>query len=162
MDDAEVTDLYRRWGAAIFHRCLKLLGNEANAQDATQEVFLRLIRQADRLVPGDGYLGWIYRVATNHCLNRIRDDKRLALFDSDSLPVSGTDGVAASLPDRDLSVRILRRFDEETQTIAVLSLCDGLSREEVADALGISRKTVGRKLERFLNDARKFLSRANA
>lgn len=162
MDDAEVTDLYRQWGAALYRRCLKLLGDDAAAQDATQEVFLRLIRQADRLVPGDGYLGWIYRVATNHCLNRLRDDRRLALFDPDNLPVLGTDGAASSLPDRDLSVRILRRFDDETQTIAVLSLCDGLSRDEVADVLGISRKTVGRKLERFLTDARKYLSRASA
>ena len=162
MDDAEVTELYHRWGVALYRRCLKLLGDEAAAQDATQEVFLRFIRHADRLVPGDGYLGWIYRVATNHCLNRLRDDRRLALFDPASLPASGTDGAATTLADRDLSIKILRRFDEDTQAIAVLSLCDGLSRDEVADVLGISRKTVGRKLERFLRDARKYVSRANA
>ena len=72
MEDNELDDAYRRWGGQIYRRCLKLLGDAAAAEDATQEVFVRLMRHAGRLSSEGGYLAWIYRVATNHCLNVLR------------------------------------------------------------------------------------------
>jgi RNA polymerase sigma-70 factor (ECF subfamily) len=157
MDEHGLDDAYRRWGGQIYRRCLKLLGDAAAAEDATQEVFMRLMRQAGRLSAEGGYLGWIYRVATNHCLNVLRDGARLQLCPTDALPDDGQAGSAESLPARELNARLLKRFDEETRTIAVLSLVDGMSRDEVAEVMGLSRKTVGRKLARFLTNARKYL-----
>jgi RNA polymerase sigma-70 factor (ECF subfamily) len=65
-------------------------------------------------------------------------------------------------PQRRLVQRVLARFDSRTQSIAVGVLVDGMEHEEVADALGISRKTVSRKLARFLENARKYLERSAA
>jgi RNA polymerase sigma-70 factor (ECF subfamily) len=161
MKDQELAELYRRCGALIYRRCLKLLGDSAAAQDATQEVFIRLMSQIDRLeARDDDYLPWIYRVATNHCLNLLRDDARLALFEPGALPDTATHGEAAAYPERDLTARLLRRFDEVTRSIAVLSLVDNLSQDEVAEVLGVSRKTVGKKLRLFLERARRFMQRA--
>src|SRR5262245_37293582 len=112
MDDNELAQLYRRCGAMIYRRCCKLLKDEAAAQDATQEVFIRLMSHLDRLDPRDDYLPWIYRVATNHCLNVLRDDARLSLFEPASIPQEPVAGAAASYAERDLTVRLLRRFDE--------------------------------------------------
>lgn len=53
---------------------------------------------------------------------------------------------------------MLRRFDEVTQAIAVAVLVDGMAHEEVAGLLGLSRRSVARKLERFLDGARAFLA----
>jgi len=55
---------------------------------------------------------------------------------------------------------VLARFDEVTRLVAVGVLVDGMEHEEVAAALGISRRSVARKLERFLDTARCFLLRA--
>ena len=52
MTDDRLEALYRRYGPAIFARCRKLLGDPASAEDATQETFLRIQRQLDR-VPND-------------------------------------------------------------------------------------------------------------
>jgi RNA polymerase sigma-70 factor (ECF subfamily) len=161
MNDQELAELYRRCGALIYRRCLKLLADPAAAQDATQEVFIRLMSQIHRLESrDDDYLPWIYRVATNHCLNVVRDDARLALFEPGALPDRGAAGEAAAYPDRDLTARLLRRFDEVTRSIAVLALVDNLSQDEIAEVLGISRKTVGKKLRLFVERARRFVERA--
>ena len=57
---------------------------------------------------------------------------------------------------------MLSRFDPATQAIAVAVLVDGMEQEEAARALGISRRTVRRKLDRFLENARKFVARSTA
>jgi RNA polymerase sigma-70 factor (ECF subfamily) len=160
MEEESLDSAYRRWGALIFRRCLKLLGNSAAAEDATQEVFVRLMRHSGRLSTEGGYLPWIYRVATNHCLNVLRDGARLELCDPAALPDAGEDGAPGRFAARELTIQLLRRFDEETQSIAVMSLVDGMSRDEVAETLGLSRKTVGKKLGRFVERSQLFLARA--
>jgi len=159
MEEQTLDDAYRRWGRLIYRRCFRLLGDAAAAEDATQEVFVRLMRHAGRLAPEDGYLPWIYRVATNHCLNVLRDGARLEVCDPATLPEPAVEGESGGFAARALTAQLLRRFDEETRAIAVMSLVDGMSRAEVAEVLQLSRKTVGRKLTRFLERSRLFLAR---
>src|SRR5574342_628093 len=75
-------------------------------------------------------------------------------------PGAPPDGHPDRYPDRQLAQQVLSRFDGTTQAIAVGVFVDGMEREEVAEALGISRRTVTRKLERFLGNARKFRARS--
>jgi RNA polymerase sigma-70 factor (ECF subfamily) len=156
-----VDQLYRRCGPVIYRRCLKILGDRAAAEDATQEVFCKLMRHIDGLEEGDGYLPWIYRVATNHCLNLLRDEARLQTMPPELLADEGVHGAAAALPERDLGARLLAAVDEETRAVAVLALVDGLTQDEVAGVLGISRKTVGKKLRLFVERAHRFVARAS-
>ena len=159
MEEQTLDEAYRRWGALIFRRCLRLLGDTAAAEDATQEVFVRLMRHMGRLAPEGGYLAWIYRVATNHCLNALRDGARLDIRDPATLPQGGYKSEVGHFVERDLTAQLLRRFDEETRAIAVMSLVDGMGRDEVAEVLQISRKTVGRKLGKFIERSRLFVMR---
>jgi RNA polymerase sigma-70 factor (ECF subfamily) len=160
MEEQTLDDAYRRWGSLIYRRCLRLLGDKAAAEDATQEVFVRLMRHGGRLTPDGGYLPWIYRVATNHCLNALRDGARLDVCDPAALPEAAGEGDVGRFAEKELTAQLLRRFDDETQAIAVLSLVDGMSRDEVAEVLRISRKTVGRKLAQFIERSRRFVARA--
>src|SRR6185436_4718468 len=83
MEEHGLDDAYRRWGGQTCRRCLKLLGDAAAAEDATQEVFVRLMRHVGRLTPDGGCLAWIYRVATNYCLNAQREGARARGFHGD-------------------------------------------------------------------------------
>jgi len=151
--------LYRDYGPVVFRRCLRLLRNREAAQDATQEVFVRLVRNMERLEDRGGALPWIYRVTTNHCLNVLRNAGRrgegalLVDLEADDRPAT------EALPDRLLAQEILQRFDASTQAVVVGVFVDGMEREEVAATLGISKRTVSRKLERFLSSSRRFLGR---
>jgi RNA polymerase sigma-70 factor (ECF subfamily) len=162
---SQVSRLYRELGPAVYRRCLRLLGDRAAAEDATQEVFVKLLRDMDRLQDRETVLPWIYRVAMNHCLNLRRDARKRGqdalAGDLDVLPDTRGSGPDA-YPDRQLAQAILSRFDAETQAVAVGVLVDGMEHEEVASVLGISRRTVSRKLDRFVENARKYLARTDA
>ena len=148
-----VVSLYRELGPVVYRRCVRLLGDRDAARDATQEVFLKLLRDPERLEEGAAALPWIYRVATNHCLNLRRERARRGEVTALELAAG-----AESFPERRLAQQVLGRFDAVTQAVAVGVLVDGMEREEVAGMLGISRRTVHRKLVRFLAAARALLS----
>ncbi|BDG03391.1 RNA polymerase sigma factor [Anaeromyxobacter oryzae] len=159
-DRERAAELYRQYGPAVYRRCLRLLKDREAARDATQEVFVKLVRDIARLDDPGIVLPWIYRVATNHCLNQLRNKVRRGEEALDGFEVSSSDG-ASSFPDRHLASTVLSRFDERTQAVAVGVLVDGMAHEEVADALGVSRKTVERRLTKFLEGARKLLGGAS-
>ena len=159
MERDHIAELYRTWGPAIYRRCLRLLRDPEAARDATQEVFRKALGSKEKLADPDVALPFIYRVATNHCLNERRNAARRGETELDDLQVPSEQ---AAFPQRRLVQRVLSKFDAKTQSIAVGVLVDGMEHEEVADALGISRKTVSRKLARFLENARKYLERSAA
>lgn len=155
---ARADRLYRTYGPAVYRRCLRLLRNRDAALDATQDVFVKLVRDLAKVAGRGPILTWLYRVTTNHCLNTLRTahfrgEDRLEL---DLAPPAEPPGDPSS--DRLLARAVLRRFDEVTQAIAVAVLVDGMAHEEVAGLLGLSRRSVARKLERFLDGARAFLA----
>jgi RNA polymerase sigma-70 factor, ECF subfamily len=151
-----VIRLYREFGPVVYRRCVRLLGDRESARDATQEVFVKLLRENRLLGDAEDVLPWIYRVTTHHCLNLRRDGRgRAAPGPADELDVVAS--AAAPYPERRLAQQVLARFDPTTQAVAVGVLVDGMEREEVAGALGISRRTVHRKLARFLSGARRLL-----
>jgi RNA polymerase sigma-70 factor (ECF subfamily) len=156
---AQVDELYRQFGPAIFRRCLKLLRDSAEAEDATQEVFVRVFRSLDRFTYGDSALPWIYQIATRLCLHRLRDGARRDGARSRLPPPStGADDLGHALADRQVAHLLLSRFEERTALIAVHVLVDGMTQEEVAQTLQLGRKTVGIHLQKFVERARTLLS----
>ena len=156
-----VADLYRELGPLVYRRCLRVLRDRAAAQDATQEVFVKLLGNIEKLQDRATVLPWIYRVATNHCLNVRRDVLRhgeeTATEEGAAVDGAGRVGRPDALVDGALARSVLSRFDERTRSIAVAVLVDGMNHEEAAEVLQISRRTVSRKLERFLEGARRFV-----
>jgi RNA polymerase sigma-70 factor, ECF subfamily len=155
-DRERAAELYRRYGPAVYRRCLRLLKDREAARDATQEVFVKLVREIAKMDDPTVVLPWTYRVATNHCLNQLRTRDRHREETLDALEVASSVDPAA-FSDRHLAGSLLARFDEGTQAVAVGVLVDGMGHEELAETLGISRKTVERRLARFLEGARQVL-----
>jgi RNA polymerase sigma-70 factor (ECF subfamily) len=160
----QVAELYGSLGPAVYRRCLKLLRDRDEARDATQDVFMKLMRDMDRLQDRETVMPWIYRVATNHCLNVIRSRRRagqsVSVDDARLELAPAAETGAMTYPDRALARSVLAEFDEDTQAVAVGVLVDGMEHEELARVLGVSRKTVQRRLERFLTRARELVSRS--
>ena len=154
-----VVRLYREYGPVVFRRCLRLLRDPEAARDATQEVFVKLVREASRLEDPEAMLQWVYRVATNHCLNVNRNRRKRPEAGDAELALELAPAATPSLPEGRLAREVLLRFDARTRAIAVGVLVDGLEHEEVAGILGISRKTVQRTVQKFLERSRELLSR---
>lgn len=160
MADDRLTELYRAYGPVIYARCRRLLGEGAAAEDATQETFMRVHRHLAKADSREA-LAWIYRIATNYCLNEIRNRKHRPEL-HEELPEPVFAGVNDALADRDLAARIVARSPEKLRAVAWLHHVDGLDQGEVARVLDISRRTVVNRLAEFAENARKFAQRGAA
>jgi RNA polymerase sigma-70 factor (ECF subfamily) len=158
MVEPRVAELYRKFGPAIYSRCRRLLRDDVAAEDATQEVFMRVMRHIEAAPDEQAALAWIYRISTNYCLNALRDRSRQAEPVAE-LPEAPSEHPEAALLDRDLAMRLVMRVPEKLRAAAVLYYSDGLDQEQVAKTLGISRRTVINRLQDFVDRARKFVAR---
>jgi RNA polymerase sigma-70 factor, ECF subfamily len=154
-----VEGLYKKFGPAIYTRCRRILREDAAAEDATQEVFIRVARHIDETPDAAEALAWIYRIATNYCLNEIRGRKRRARVASALPPATVGHGGEDSAANRELVRRIIQRTPARLSESAYLYHVNGMSHEEVADVVGQSRRTVINHLAEFGRRARKFLQR---
>ncbi len=142
----EVTEIYEKYGIMVLRRCRQLLRDEAQAEDAMQNVFMQFMEHRDRL-----HLEYpsslLNRMATNHCLNLIRDSKRQCPATSEWLEeIAGMEDPVPMLEARRLLKRLFGLHEESTRTMAVLHLLDGMTLEEVASEVGLSVSGVRKRL----------------
>jgi RNA polymerase sigma-70 factor (ECF subfamily) len=162
MSSDRISDLYRKYGPTIYSRCLRLLGDAGAAEDATQETFVRVHRHLVRAPSGDEAIAWIWRIATNLCLNEKRNaERRPRLADEGSeAPELRSRPLRDELhANRDLARRVVARADARDRVVAWLYHVDGLEQDEIAGVLGMSRRTVVNRLQSFARNARKFVRR---
>ncbi len=156
--DIDVAALYKRYGDMVYGRCLSLLRNDADAVDATQEVFLKAHRYAHRFEGRSKASTWLYRITTNHCLNVIRSRKRRPEDPveeiEDHLPPPVGDSLLDRVAGAQLVELLLSGWDERTQQCVVYHYLDGMTHDEVGELLGISGAAVRKRLGRFRKDSR--------
>jgi RNA polymerase sigma-70 factor (ECF subfamily) len=145
MDEAgvDVAALYERYGPMVLRRCQRLLGNEDEALDVAQDVFARLLKHRERLTaryPSS----LLYRMATNLCLNRLRDRRREPALPGDEVlwRIARMEDMNASL----VLEKLFGRHPESTRTMAVLHYVDGMTLEEVARECRMSVSGVRKRL----------------
>jgi RNA polymerase sigma-70 factor (ECF subfamily) len=154
MIDADITvdrltQLYERYGRAIYSRCHRLLADAAAAEDATQETFLRVYRHLHAVPDADEALRWIYRVATNYSLNELRDQKQRPQPLEGVIEEPMDANPEARFGDRQLARRLVWQAPERLRSTAWLHYVDGFAQAEVAQILGVSRRTVVYDLAEF-------------
>lgn len=129
--------LYAGYGSLVFRTARRLTGNRADAEDVTQDVFVRLASTADGFVGvAEQFPGWIRRVAVRASLMRMRGGRRRREVD--------VEGIAAlvSRPD-DLLARLtletaLERLSDEHRTVFLLKEVEGYDHAEIAELVGIT------------------------
>ena len=150
-------DLYVRYGPVVFARCRQMLHDLMAAEDITQETFLSAHQTLGRLRGDRETLAWLYRTATNRCLNEIRNGRHRAMM-PEVLPDRAGPPPDDGLLDRDLVARLGAQLPEDLTTAAWLYHVDGHDQKEVAEICGVSRRTVIARLARFAERARAFLT----
>ena len=144
MTKDELADAYRRFGPLVAQRCRAIVRDDALAEDALQNVFMRLWRYEASFAAAESKLGWLYRVADRCCFDLLA--RRRTRHETSLAELPERHGNGASVEDRELVMRFLSRFDARTQQVAVLHYLEGLPQEEIARATGWSRQTVWKKL----------------
>jgi len=140
--------LYERYAPMVLRRCSKLLGDESAAADIAQEVFIKVWEKRNSLNT-DYPSSLLWRMATNMCLNHIRDRKRRGeniSCDDMLMQISCAEDIENEAGNRDLLARLFKRQPESSRTIAVLHYIDGMTLEEVANEVKMSVAGVRRRL----------------
>lgn len=139
----EVEALYEQCAPAIHRRALELLGRDADAWDVVQEVFEKMLRSGGAFRGEASPMTYAYRAATNASLNVLRARAVRAA----APPPAEEPAVEPARVEIASFVRaLLARLNAREQEVAVLSFLDEMTQDEIALALGRSRKTVVRAL----------------
>lgn len=144
----KVEELYGMYGPAIYAKCKRVLKDVSAAEDATQDVFVKVLGHIESAPSEEAVLPWIHRITTNHCLNVLRDARRHAA-PMDELPELVDDDFEEKMVSRDFASRVLSDAPEELRAPAVLYHGCGIEQAKVAKALGVSRRTVLYRLAEF-------------
>ncbi len=158
LDHAQLRALYQTHGPMVLRRAQRILGDPAEAEEALQEVFVRAFRGADGFDGRASVSTWLYRITTHWCLNRLRDRRRRqVIWDEKIAPAEERASASADHLEAVALRRVLAEADEREARAAMCVLIDGMSHEEAAEVLGVSRRTVGNLVDRFTAFARKRL-----
>jgi len=146
-------EVVRTHSARVYRLAYRLTGNRYDAEDLTQDVFLRVFRSLGDYTPGT-FEGWLHRITTNLFLDRVRRKARIRFegLPDDAERIVGREPTPAQVFDD-------RHLDSDVQTAldallpefrAAVILCDveGLSYEEIAATLGIKLGTVRSRIHR--------------
>src|ERR1700732_2575773 len=163
--------LYREYASAIFRFCRRALPTREDAEDATMDIFAKLMRD-NKLLQYDqnrSFTAWLYRVAANHCWDVLRRRKTRQDKETDDL-----ENVPLEHPDpNQLDQLIERRTSEEVRRALeklggrgrmelVMRYYSDMSYDEIADALGVRRAFVGVVLLRARHELRHALGDSSA
>ena len=156
VDRSAIEALYRSHGHIVLRRARMLLGSEADAQEALQEVFASLLRSPETVRNARSLVGWLYRATTHFCLNQLRNLRTGARLLESRAPPPVREVSALNVEATAELRRVLALLAADVAAAVVYHHLDGMTHAEVADLLGCSRRQVGYLLER----ARESLARA--
>ncbi len=155
--------LVMEYQTKIYTLCYRYMGNEDDAYDMAQEAFIKAYRSLDSFKGKSSFGTWLYRVATNICLDELRRRKRRVTTVSMHEPLETLDSelekefadvrptVEALYEQKELSLYIQTVLDNmkpEHKTVIILRDMMGLSYEEISEVLSCSSGTVKSRLSR--------------
>lgn len=159
-DPAAFEELVRRNGLRVFGIAYHMLGHREDAEDVTQNVFLKAHRSLSRFQGRSAFSSWLHRIAVNETYNFLkkrRKTRHLSLADMD--PLNPDNPVHARLLSNDSPIRAadlkdlqeklnaaLQSLSHTHRTVVVLHEIEGLPHEEIADLMGCSVGTVRSRL----------------
>lgn len=142
---------YRTYGPALIRKAERILRNRDDAVDVVHALFVDLVHRP----PPAMDLPYLYRAVTNRCLNVVRDRatrERLLAREEPALGGEACGRCEEQVVGLQLLARLTDRLDRAHLEVLVCRFVDEMTQDEVAEHLGISRKTVGKRLGRIRDE----------
>ena len=142
--------VFHRFGDRVHRTCRFLLGQPADADDAAQEVFLRVLDKAHTFAGGAQFSTWLYRLTVNHCLNVRRRPRLVTGAEADAQPCPSRSPceAAADAEAKTQLDALLARLSPDARAVLVLREIEELDYAAIAQVLGIPVGTVMSRLSR--------------
>jgi RNA polymerase sigma-70 factor, ECF subfamily len=160
--------LVRRYQRQIYALTNRMMGNRNDADDLTQECFIRAYKNLGRTRPDLNFCAWIHRIASNACLDALRRRKRIAwqpwddAYNETLLPGTQPDNpetIAIANEERTDVQRVLNRMSSRYRLALLLREYQGMSTAEIGEVMGTSRSAVKSILFRARQEYRDICAR---
>jgi RNA polymerase sigma-70 factor (ECF subfamily) len=160
-------ELVMRHSSKVYSLCLRMLKDPLEAEDVTQETFLRAYRALDTYNSNYSFRNWLLKIASNLCIDRVRQRKGISFTDTDDELINYTQSLFVSPEKAIIDNENIEKLTEALYTLPVryqlvllLRYLEGLKYEEIANVLEEPLGTIktqlhrARKLlkERYFND----------
>ena len=167
-DNTAWDQIVARFRRRVFHIAYKFTGRHDDAEDLTQEIFLKVFKSLDKFNRDADFSTWLSSVARNYCIDHYRASKRekevvvedLLAFD---LAPASSGNPHRALEDRDRRSFLRRGLDllpSKLREAVILRDLQGLSYQEMADRLGLPEGTVKSRINRGREELTRLLLRA--
>lgn len=167
--EEDFRQLVETYASRIYNIALRMCKNPADAEDITQEVFIKLHRSLESFKGNSAFSTFLYRVTANTCLDFLRKQKKLTIVplyrervDERLETVIPDDGespeeAAERKELRRVVLRGLDRLPKDQRIVLILRDLEGLTYTEISEALGLSEGTVKSRICRAREKLRKIL-----
>lgn len=159
-DAKEFERMFRMYFLRLAKYAYKYVGNVAVAQDLTQTVFLKIWELNGKWDPRGTVKSYLYTAVKNQCLNHIKHNKVVNEWQANQIAVPKRSQIKMEWEQTDREIRLneainlaLNKMPDKRREVFELSRDEGLTYSEIADVLGITKKTV----ENHMGNALKFL-----
>ncbi len=157
----------------IYNIAFRIAGNADDASDMTQEVMLKLFRNIGTFNGNSKFSTWVYRVATNTCLDELKKIRRRSAYSIDNTTDTGDGEILYEVEDtsptpdiiaekKELSgivAKAIKALSDDHRAVIVLRDIQGFSYEETAKILGCSEGTVKSRISRARAQLKKILEK---
>jgi RNA polymerase sigma-70 factor (ECF subfamily) len=151
-DQAAFGDLVSRYQTAVFNMAYRMLGDASEAEDASQEVFVRAWNQLHTFQQERRFSTWLLSIASHLCIDLLRRRKPTAPLDDVALYVESDDPapdeLALQSEQRDVVKKLLSTLPDKYRSVTVLRYYNDLSYDEIARATGLTESAVKTQLHR--------------
>ena len=148
----EIEQLYREHGHVVLRRARRILGNEVDAREVLQEIFVSLLDRPDQFDRRSAVTTFLYAMTTHACLNRLRNQRRRSDLLAREARAAHEEAGAASSVD---AARLLAALPDRLQQVAIHYFVDEMTHDEIAEIIGVSRRQVGNLVAKVQEEARK-------
>lgn len=171
-EEAAFKEMVRKYRDRVFHVVYRIVGDEEEAEDVAQEVFIAVFKNIDSFRGDAKFSTWLFRIASNRAKNRVKylaRRHRQSHQDLDDTPESNIDanpvGGDTDRPDEramgreleDVVQRGLRELDEKYRDVVVLRDIEDLTYDEMAEALDVPEGTIKSRLYRARSKLKAFV-----
>ena len=152
-DRAAFAQLMHRYAGAVYNLAYRMLGSAEDAEDASQEIFLRAYTRLASFDRTRRFSTWLLSIGSNYCIDRLRR-RRFAWLTLDdaayALPSAepGPERSALTSEQRATVQRALQRLPDNYRIVTVLRYWNDLSYEEIAKVTGLPESTIKTRLHR--------------
>ena len=158
-DEGAFTTLVKRYQKWVHTLVWRKIGDFHIAEEITQDIFLKVYKNLSTLKPPDRFPGWLYVIATRHCITWLRK-KQLPVTSLDTMPITELEELCYTRykaardaeefleHQRELIKRLLQKLPESERTVVTLYYLAEMTSEDISTFLGVSPNTVRSRLRR--------------